>query len=106
MKSYTKSQTLYILREFKHLIGNPMDNEVNITQIFAYPTNTDEVIMLRQGLTAHAIVESAPDTALFYVKALSTDLVNRQGTEHIPLILREPIETYLSSREMEEVLSH
>jgi len=106
MKSYTKSQALHILNNFQHIIGRPMDEEVNISRIFAYPITMDEAVILETKILAHVAVQSAPESALFYVKALSEDLVQRQGSERIPLILREPIETYLSDLEMEEVLSH
>lgn len=102
---FNKEQAKHLRRTYNHLIGEPFDDELSITNLWVIPTDQDMERIMRmyqfEGATSEAIADRFGNGQNLYVLALSSDLIR----EHMPILPHQDIAAYLSEEELQETLA-
>ena len=103
MNLFTKEQAIAIREKVNHLIGQPFDNELKITNIWIIPNDQDYEFIVREyqfnKATSQSIAETYGKGQNLMIQVLSSDLL------HIsPLLPCSDIVEYLSKNELDEIL--
>lgn len=103
MTLFTKEQAIAIREKVNHLIGQPFDDELKITNIWIIPNDQDYESSVKEyqfkNATSQSIAETYGNGQNLMIQVLSSDLL------HVSTILPcEDISQYLPKDELDEIL--
>ncbi len=105
MTLFTKEQAIAIREKVNHLIGQPFDDELKITNIWIIPKDQDYEFIIKQyqfnNATSKSIAETYGNGQNLMILALSSDLLH--VSSWLPV---EHISRYLSKDELDEILNN